>query len=117
MATYLTGNPAVQMSNFKLGSRVKASEAMTIQGAVNKAMFLTLITILAAFATWRYWMDAYWKTILWPYVIGAMFLAMILSLFILFKNTLAPWLSPFYALTEGITLGMISANYEERFQG
>lgn len=110
-------NPAL---SDKVFSRTGSLEVMTLPGTVNKCLILIAIVIAVAFATWShlYSTDALGKVVgvpMWYY--AGIVLALITSLVIIFKPTLAPLLSPFYAVLEGLTLGLLSLYFESRYPG
>ncbi|MCW2921679.1 MAG: putative rane protein [Thermoleophilia bacterium] len=112
-----TANPALSDKTF--GSAVQyrgaADDRMTIRGAVNKTAILTVLLFAAAFWSWDRFQtnpDSAMLLALLGLAVG-----FVLSLVIIFKQTTAPFLSPVYALAEGITVGAISAAYESQFDG
>lgn len=87
--------------------------AMTIEGTVNKA-FITLIILLgSAFSTWMLYFDGYNVV---PMAIGGALVGLILALIVSFAPKAAPFLVPVYAVAEGMFLGAISAQFEQRIE-
>lgn len=109
-----TSNPALNDKAFS-GEHAAYSEAMTLNGTVNKTGILLLCAVATAAWTWNQFEHS---TIL------AMQLAMagviggfIVALVTVFKKTWAPVTAPIYALLEGLALGGISAILELRYHG
>ena len=109
-----TSNPALNDRTFQ-GGQAAFSEAMTLNGTVNKTGILLLCAVGTAAWTWNQFEHS---TIL------AMQLAMagviggfIVALVTVFKKTWAPVTAPIYALLEGMALGGVSAILELRYHG
>lgn len=94
---------------------------MTVGGTVNKCFILLALVFGSAIFSWQSSFPTGWSagaapTIpLWyiPAAIGGFIVAMI----IIFKKTSAPYLTPVYAILEGITLGALSSIFEYRYPG
>ncbi len=108
---FRTGNPALNnqafLKNVPMGV---TSEVMTLDGTVNKTGLSLLITMAAA-----YW--SYSNPQMAAYLIPLMIGGFILSLIIIFKKTTAPYLTPAYAVAEGLLLGSISLFADMRYPG
>ncbi|MBO7238223.1 MAG: Bax inhibitor-1/YccA family protein [Elusimicrobiaceae bacterium] len=91
--------------------RVRVGEEMTLQGTINKTCFLLLLCVVGGFLGFNH--AAAMAPFMWPIVIGAFVVAMI----VIFKKTAAPLLAPVYALAEGLALGVISAAYQAQSAG
>ena len=87
--------------------------AMTVSGTINKAGLLFVILLVGAFVGWGYADQPVGQLAF----LGSMIAALVLSLVIIFKNTTAPTLAPFYALFEGVFLGGISAMFSRAYPG
>ena len=105
-----TSNPALSDRVFEAARPRHASDAMTIQGAVNKAALSLLIT--AGVAYWAAF-DVTAQALLWPALIGGLIVALIT----MFKPTAAPVTTPIYAALEGLVLGAVSAAYAQQYAG
>ncbi|MDX2106907.1 MAG: Bax inhibitor-1/YccA family protein [Candidatus Melainabacteria bacterium] len=133
--TFKTGNPVLregvfdksqeQVGGADVGAGVNSgigadsrssAESMTLQGTVNKSFLLLLITSVAAAVTWHYALAASPVAVM-PWAIGSILVGFIVGLVIIFNTSMAPALSPFYAVFEGLALGCISAYYEAKFPG
>lgn len=112
-----TANPALNSGTFSAFEfdELGKSKRMSIQGTVNKALFLLIVVTLSAFWSWdtSYRGSANTDILL---LIGA-FGGFIVGLVTVFKKHWVPYTAPLYALLEGIVLGVISAFYEASFPG
>ncbi|MCA1293480.1 Bax inhibitor-1/YccA family protein [Paenibacillus sp. alder61] len=108
-----SGNPTLKESTFERAGTFSGMNAMTIEGTVNKA-FITLIILLgSAFSTWMLYFDGYNVV---PMAIGGALVGLILALIVSFAPKAAPFLVPVYAVAEGMFLGAISAQFEQRIE-
>lgn len=106
-----SGNPTLKESTFERAGTFSGMNAMTIEGTVNKA-FITLIILLgSAFSTWMLYFDGYNVV---PMAIGGALVGLILALIVSFAPKAAPFLVPVYAIAEGMFLGAISAQFEQK---
>lgn len=90
---------------------------MTVQGTVNKSFILLALTVAGAAFAWHSFTGAADQGAALGIAGMGGIVAFILALVIIFKQKTAPWLSPFYAVFEGLLLGALSASYEARFPG
>ncbi|MCL1972864.1 MAG: Bax inhibitor-1/YccA family protein [Endomicrobia bacterium] len=87
------------------------TEVMTVSGAINKSIILWLLLAVSAVLSW---MNSHVTGhLIWPLLIAGFVLAMI----IIFKKTSAPFLSPLYAIVEGLFLGAFSFIFEKMYPG
>lgn len=94
-----------------------AAEApMTIQGALNKLLILTMIMAVSGAAVWYQFSLGYMDKVM-AWTIGGAIIGFILALIIIFKQNTAPTLAPVYAFAEGAFLGGISSIFEASFPG
>lgn len=99
----------------KLFDRIRAAEnspVMTLQGAINKTLILLAILVVSAGVVWFKFTDLLpenteVRQILW-YAGGGAIIGFILALIITFKPNSAPVLAPFYALAQGVFIGITS---------
>lgn len=106
-----TGNPALKSDVFTSVDSLGSTEVMSIQGTVNKTMFLLLLTLVSA--SWV-WSDAVrWLPFMLPLAIGGFIVALIT----IFKKEWAMITAPVYAVVEGLFLGVISAFMERAYPG
>ena len=106
-----SGNPALRGSIFTSGSVVETTGTMTIQGTVNKALLLLMLTVLSA--SWVWSNAATLITLVMP----AAILGFIAALVTIFKKEWSAITAPLYALLEGVFLGGISAIFEAQYPG
>ncbi|MDR0184765.1 Bax inhibitor-1/YccA family protein [Lysobacter arvi] len=117
-----SGNPALKEGTFldlSSGSVVRRdSDAMTLNGTVNKTgMLLLLCVITAAFAWSQVQFTETGSVGAMPYILGGAIGGLVFAIATIFKKEWAPVTAPLYALTEGFFLGAISAIFEHRFPG
>lgn len=86
-------------------------EKMTLNWTVEKSIFLVWLTILSAVWVWNY------ADLVMPFYIPLIILWFIIAMIIIFKKTIAPYLSPVYAIMEWIILWALSALFEQQFPG
>lgn len=106
-------NPTLRESAFRANQITEntAPRTMTLQGTINKTFLLLFICVLGAAFSWTNFLA--WRPYLWLIVIAALAVGLIVS----FKPKAAPFLSPVYALSEGLLLGCISAAYNAQWNG
>jgi Predicted membrane protein len=102
-------NPLLRQDVFIRNSTNGA--VMTVGGVINKSIILWFF--LGASAVYS-WMN--------PAISGALFLpavfiGFLLALIVIFKKAAAPFLSPVYAVMEGMFLGYISLLFEKSYPG
>lgn len=87
---------------------------MTVDWSIQKSTILITLTIMSAILAWTY--EPLQQYIL-PYYIWFIIVTFILALIIIFKKKTAPFLSPIYAILEGLILWAISMLYETALPG
>lgn len=105
-----SGNPALNDKIFRGASALPTDEVMTLQGTVNKTGLAVLITGAAA-----YW--SYTNPAMGGLVLPLLIVAFIVAIAISFKKNWAPFLTPVYAVAEGIALGAISLFADTMYPG
>ena len=106
-----SGNPVLQGDVFTSEQSYDASNAMTIQGTVNKSFVLLLLIVLTASWTWTHMAVGLMLTL------PAVIVGFILALVTVFKKEWSGVTSPLYALVEGVILGGVSAYFEASWPG
>ncbi|MFA7677163.1 MAG: Bax inhibitor-1/YccA family protein [Candidatus Omnitrophota bacterium] len=106
-----SGNPALRDNVFSGLSSSDSSNAMTIQGTVNKAFILLVLTFLSA--SWAWANSSKAVSFVWPAAIAGFIVALVT----VFKKEWSPVTSPVYALLEGVFLGAVSALFEKSYPG
>ena len=109
-----TANPALNSKAFGRVEGMVDSTVMTVQGAVLKTGFLTILLGGAAVYTWHL---AKTGGNAMPWLWGGMLGGLVLALITIFAPKASPFTSPLYAIAEGFFLGALSAYYDARFPG
>jgi uncharacterized YccA/Bax inhibitor family protein len=102
-------NPLLRDSVFQPVAR--CNEGMTMSGTINKSIILWIILVGSAFYSWTH--HKVTIPLLLPISIG-IFVLVFVSIF---KKTAASFLSPLYALCEGLVLGAASLYFEKSYPG
>ena len=110
MAIFKSGNPA--MNVFENTITIPGAGVMTERGTLNKFFMLFLLVMASASLTWKAFYDGVDIT---PYTWGGAILGFITAMVVIFKKEWAAYLTPVYALFEGVFLGGISAIYNNVF--
>ncbi|MCC6137748.1 MAG: Bax inhibitor-1/YccA family protein [Bdellovibrionaceae bacterium] len=113
-----SSNPAFNEKAIQAMSQMHTSSTeapATIQGAVNKTMFLLLLVVAVSAISWVYAVQLLESGLLIPVVIGSAVIQIVMT-FMIVKNPLrAKSFSIAYALIEGVTLGAISYLFERLY--
>ena len=113
-----TANPALSAKTFTgVGRAVDTARAMTINGTVNKAALLAVLTLIPATYTWRMYYTAWDPSAVVPWIIGGAIGGFVVALITIFKKQWAAFTAPLYALLEGLFLGGFSAIFEAKYPG
>ena len=107
----MPGNPTLSQNTFTEAGRVVTSEAMTVQGTVNKTAILLALTAGAAAYTWhgQAALGSLW-------IVGALG-GFIMAMVTVFKKEWSAVTAPIYAILEGLFIGGISSVFEQRYPG
>ena len=109
-----SGNPVLKANTFIQRHTVIDNGTMTITGTVNKTELSLLLLMTTAIFTWNMAPND-------PRVGGLMmvgiFGGLIAAMITVFKQHLAPYTTPIYALLEGLALGGISRFFETLYPG
>lgn len=90
------------------------TEAMTVQGTVNKTALMLIILLLPAIYTWNlYFSGDNVITFIW----GGAIAGLVLAVITVFKKEWSPITAPAYAACEGLFLGALSAMFEAQYTG
>lgn len=117
MALFKSGNPSFKSAFEKAGTAVDSSQAMTINGAIGKTGFLLALVAVGAVITWNLFTSITYTHLVMPLFWVGLIGAFISSLVIIFKKEMAPYLSPVYAILEGLALGGISVIANSYYPG
>jgi len=113
-----TANPALNNATFKgLPCSADKSNAMTIQGTVNKTAALLLVLLITATWTWDKFFETGNPASVGTWIMVGAFGGFIVAMVTVFKKTWSPITAPVYAALEGLFLGGISSVFEARFPG
>lgn len=110
----ITSNPVLSADSFQNYSYAEdTSNVMTVQGTAVKTAILGFLAMSSAVVSWIYFQNPIAQglgisPLMYPVLIGSAIGGLILAMIISFKPTTAPWLSPIYALIEGVFLGIAS---------
>jgi len=104
-----SGNPALRADTFNVDNS-NSSEAMTVNGTVNKTALLLVMCASTGYYAWNHPEIMRWY-LLWA--LGGF----LIGLVTIFKKTWAPVTAPVYALVQGLMVGSISMVMEQRFPG
>lgn len=105
-----TANPALNDKVFEGVGVTSPDQAMTLDGTVNKTLLSIAITMVAGY--WSY-STPQLGSMFYIFLIAGFVMAMIIS----FKQTLAPVLTPVYAVLEGLALGSLSLFADTLYPG
>ena len=108
-------NPMLRRAEF-----VPTSQPMSVAGAVNKSMILTIVAAVIAVAFYAYSISLMQQGIANPAPLGAIVGAvagLVMVLIMTFKPKTSSTLAVPYAVFEGLFLGGVSAMYETRYPG
>ena len=130
MASF-SGSPVMSSKTFSDATFRGSEDVMTVEGTIMRAILLLVVIIGAGYIPWSIFfsnsivigqeviegsferIDGTIRIFMWGGLIGGL----ILSLIIIFKKTLTPYLALPYAFCEGLALGAISALFEAVFSG
>lgn len=110
-------NPALKKKVFQEQSQARTGEAMTLDGTINKSFLLLFLLLGAGGFVWnKYFANPLTANVL-PYILVGGIGGLITALVTIFKQKLAKYTAPLYAILEGLALGGISAMFESAYEG
>lgn len=115
-----TSNPTLGEGIINRFSFAATDRAMTVQGSINKTALLLALVVAGAAFTWSKVMASIESGVevgINGWMIAGSVAGFIIALIISFRQNLAPFLSPVYAICEGLFIGAISAHFEVMFPG
>jgi uncharacterized YccA/Bax inhibitor family protein len=112
-----SGNPVLKDSTFKQGRSLDARDRMTLAGTVNKTAMLLALLLITAVYTWGRFMETQDASSIQGLMLVGVVGGLVVALVTVFKQTVAPYTAPAYALLQGLAIGGISATFEARFPG
>lgn len=110
-----TGNPTLSEKTFRQFSR--ASNAMTLNGTVQKTALLLFGVVATAALSWRRTVGTEDPSALMPYILIGGLGGFIVAMATIFKKEWSPVTAPLYAVLEGLFLVVISAMFEAIYPG
>jgi uncharacterized YccA/Bax inhibitor family protein len=102
-------NPLLKDSIFD--SSIRSNDVMTVSGTINKSIILWVLLIASAFYAWTH------PTIIMPLLMPLLIIGFAIAMISIFKKEATPFLSPLYAISEGLILGVISLSFEKSYPG
>jgi uncharacterized YccA/Bax inhibitor family protein len=113
-----TANPALNAKTFTDIARFSdPSMTMTIQGTINKTLWLLIIVLVPASWVWNMFFSSGNPEAIIPWLFGGTIGGFIVALITIFKKQWSPITAPLYSFLEGLALGGISAFFEAQYQG
>lgn len=114
-----TSNPTLGENIIKNFAFAGTDRTMTVQGTINKIALLLALVIGGAAFTWSKVMSGIETGVVSVngWMMGGSIVAFVLAMVISFKKEWAPFLSPVYAVCEGLFVGSISAYFEAMYPG
>jgi uncharacterized YccA/Bax inhibitor family protein len=113
-----TSNPIFKSKHFaNMSNSASYSEAMTIDGTINKTLFMFFILIAGAGFTWSKFMNSWDTASIMPLLMVGLIGGLITGLVTSFRPQGAKITAPLYAFFEGLLLGGLSAIFETRYPG
>ena len=114
-----TSNPTLGERIFKDYAFTASDRTMTVQGTINKIALLLALVIGGAAFTWSKVMNGIETGVVSVngWMVGGSIAAFVLAMVISFKKEWAPFLSPVYAVCEGLFVGSVSAYFEAMYPG
>jgi uncharacterized YccA/Bax inhibitor family protein len=106
-----SGNPVLKNDVFTKAGSVDPAFSMTIQGTVNKSLFLLGLVLLTA--VWSWANPAKMLSLMFPMVIAGFIVALVT----VFKKEWSSVTAPVYAMIEGFILGGLSVIMEKAYPG
>ena len=112
---FKSGNPALSANTF---DGLEASDnPMTLSGTINKTAMLMALVVAGAGWVWNSYFASKQISDIQPLMLLGSIGGLIVALITIFNKRLAGYLSPAYALLEGLAVGGISALYESTHPG
>lgn len=115
-----TSNPVLTEKRFGRES-IASSEAMTVNGTINKTALMLLLVVAAAMFTWNKFFGVSnpeaASSVVMPWVIVGGIGGFITALVTIFRPKSSGISAPIYAVFEGLLLGGLSAVFESMYSG
>lgn len=116
---FRSGNPALNVFDKPqtIPGFGQGSKTMTIAGTVNAAFILVSLCAASAIGSWMMLTSKGASDVAMPVVLGSFLGGLLTSVIMFFSPRTAPFVSPVYAICEGILLGAISLVVAARVGG
>jgi len=111
---FRSGNPTLKADTFSSVGRELGAATMTIEGSVNKTGFSLVILVACAALQWN---QAFGEGLFYPLMLVGLVGGLVMALVTVFKKEWAPVTTPLYAALEGLMLGGLSLQFEQRYPG
>lgn len=111
-----SNNPILSTKAFDVVQGTQLDGVMTLNGVIAKTFLLLSLVIISAYYAWSHFVGLPDVNFV-PYLLGSVVGGLVLVLAISFKPDLAPFISPVYAVVEGIFLGITSMFFEQLYPG
>jgi len=115
-----TSNPVLTEKRFGR-ERIASSEAMTVNGTINKTALMLLLVVAAAMFTWNKFFGVAnpeaASSVVMPWVFVGGIGGLITALVTIFRPKSSGISAPIYAVFEGLLLGGLSALFESMYSG
>ncbi len=115
MALFNSSNPTLSEKIFTRSLAEQDAGSMTVRGSIQKFGFLMILVLAGAAYTWKLYYSFKAPTMMTLMMVG-IFGGLICGVATTFVPKLAKYLSPAYALLEGLALGGLSAIINEKFK-
>ncbi|MDR0617221.1 MAG: Bax inhibitor-1/YccA family protein [Endomicrobium sp.] len=102
-------NPLLKDSVFS--SPIRSNDVMTVAGTINKSIILWVLLIASAFYSLTH------PNIIMPLLVTLLIAGFVIAMVSIFKKEATPFVSPLYAICEGLILGTISLFFEKSYPG
>lgn len=106
-----SSNPALNENVFSSVRAQSGQDVMTIQGTVNKTLFLLFLVMMMAGWAWST------PDVAMPLMIPASIIGFIVAMVTVFKKEWVAVTAPLYAVVEGVILGTLSLFFERQYPG
>lgn len=117
MATLMrTTNPTLNDSTFRELARAAAgTNAMTLDGTVNKCLVLVGLAFISAVSTWN--PSGINEEAGWAWIAGGAIGGLIVAVITVWRKHWSQYTAPAYAVLEGLALGAISSRFDAQYPG
>ena len=108
-------NPVLSEKVFRNTAITDDAGVMTVKGTAMKSLIMVFMVFAGAVYTWKIANEAINPASIQPWMWGGLIGGFVVAMIISFKPIWAQYLSPVYAVLEGLFLGAISAMFNQAF--